>query len=306
MKYLNLVLIVFITNCNSQVSSIKNHKNKMKNITVTESFERFNEINTLINIGTQTNGVSEKGNYVSFEYQEIKGNNNIYMYGVKDEIYATTIYTKDSYYAVKKIYHSNTIIKEKGIFFNGNENTKLGVWYEFDSNGKVINKTNYDEGYTFSFEDVLNYCKENKINIELGDARKFEGGFHSQILKGKRDGVKVWIINYLDGIKQAYGNISKNGKNYEYSIYEEIILDGKAGKILSKRTVDFGDEKENKASFLADPDEKGSYKKPEIGIAYTEGNKIPEGTFQIYDGKTYTKAEWEAYMKTLPWWKKIF
>ncbi len=298
MKYLKIIIILIAISCNGQLKN----RNNME-MEISDKIEYFKS-SELLSKGKKT-PIDNNGN---FDYSNVEYNNTtvVYTFGQKDKYYISLTYKKNSFYATKKTYHGNTMIKEKGIFFNGNENTKLGVWYEFDSKGKVINKTNYDEGYNFSFEDILNYCKKNKINIELGDARKFEGGFHSQILKGKRDGVKVWIINYQDGIKQAYGNISKNGKNYEYSIYDEIILDGKTGKILSKKTVDFGNEQENKASFLADPNEKGSYKKPEIGIVYTEGNKIPEGTYQIYNGRAYTKAEWDEFYKTLSWLDRLF
>ena len=57
------------------------------------------------------------------------------------------------------------------------------MWYEYDTNGKLIKEINYDEGYKYSFEDVLLFCKLKKIAVIEGDIRKLKGGFYTQIIK---------------------------------------------------------------------------------------------------------------------------
>lgn len=44
----------------------------------------------------------------------------------------------------------------------------------------------------------------------------------------------------------------------------------------------------------------------ELGTVYNNLNTLPKEAYQIYDGKVFTKSEWQDFMKTLPWWKKIF
>jgi hypothetical protein len=45
--------------------------------------------------------------------------------------------------------------------------------------------------------------------------------------------------------------------------------------------------------------------KKEYGAAYNSNNNLPKDTYKIFEGRAYTKAEWEAYRNSLPWWKKI-
>ncbi|HEX8575366.1 MAG TPA: hypothetical protein VF677_03650 [Flavobacterium sp.] len=308
MKNLIYIILLININCNGQTYQSQKNKNKMNQLVINKDFERF-DVKQLLTNGNQKKGSSEKGEYLSYEYVSQTGANTTYMYGIKNDIYISTLFIKNSVYAVKKIFHGNGTIKEKGVFFNGNDYTKLGMWYKFDENGKLIEKINYDEGYKFSFEDVLHYCNKNKINVELGDARKFEGGFHTQILKEEKNGLKVWVIQYQDHTKPIVGNISKDGMNYEYNIFEEIILEGMTGKILSKNRIDMGNannlDEEN--SFLAEHYEKGTYEKPQLGTPYTSPSELSmdKDIYQVYKGRYYTKAEWKEFHKSLPWWERL-
>ncbi|KMQ59622.1 hypothetical protein ACM39_18510, partial [Chryseobacterium sp. FH2] len=65
--------------------------------------------------------------------------------------------------------------------------------------------------------------------------------------------------------------------------------------------------KRSNTSFLASPEEKGTSQKAELGVAYSSNNELTadKNIYQIYDGRYYTKAEWEEFQKSLPWWKRI-
>lgn len=225
-----LILLLLNQECNSQKLKIKNENPTMQTINVNNTSEVFSDLELLLS-GNKT-PIDNKGNY-DYNYY----NDNFYIMGQPEIYYASIKYFPGTNYALKKIYHGNGNIKEKGAFFNGNENTKLGMWYEYDSNGKLIKEINYDEGYKYSFEDVLLFCELKKIAVIKGDIRKLQGGFYTQIIKDTMNGRKVWIIKYQDGKKPSENIVTENGKVLYKSIYEELILDGATGKLISSKTI---------------------------------------------------------------------
>ena len=44
----------------------------------------------------------------------------------------------------------------------------------------------------------------------------------------------------------------------------------------------------------------------ELGVPYKQGGYYPAGTYQLYNGRAYNKEEWAAYVKTRPWWERLF
>ena len=236
-KIKHLILLLTIISCNSQIQ--KNKNIKIKDM-ITKDFERF-DFNELLQNGKTTKGGREKGLYESLSHTKKNGELTIYLYGIKNEYYSSRQYSYNNHYVIVKIYNGEGIIKEKGICFNSLGETRLGVWYEYDENGHLIKETNYDKNYKFSFNQVLDFCMSKKMILEKGDIPKTEGGFHTKIRRYSLENKPVWIIEYQDGIKPEVRPFSDGEISGEKSIYEQIILDGETGKIISEKTIGLED-----------------------------------------------------------------
>lgn len=101
-----------------------------------------------------------------------------------------------------------------------NEGDQIGIWYEFDEQGNLVKEINTDEGYTFGWEQVLEYCEENKIEVTKGYVK---GGFQTTIYKEELEGKKVWVISHL----------------LSPILIARKTLDGTTGKILKTEEVEF-------------------------------------------------------------------
>ncbi|WP_374464302.1 hypothetical protein [Chryseobacterium sp.] len=128
------------------------------------------------------------------------------------------VYKKDDIFCHTVLYYPTGKIKEKGITFNNG--TEIGIWFYYDESGKLLKEENTDEGYDFKPADIIAYCEKNKIDLPKG---YHDSGYQARVLKQDFEGKKVWRISH-----QIAGDK-----------IEEIILDGKTGKELQKKTVPF-------------------------------------------------------------------
>ena len=138
--------------------------------------------------------------------------------GKNDYIY--NYFPFNSYFSVhKKYYRSNGYIMRKGIsYVNG---FGIGLWYEFDEKGFLIKTTDCDAPFTFTFEDILAYCRAHRIEVTKGYQSI---GFHNRILRFVNDdGSCYWVIKHLK----------------RYDLIEAIYLDGKTGKELKRQDIKY-------------------------------------------------------------------
>jgi len=129
-------------------------------------------------------------------------------------------YPFNSYFCLyKEFYASNGYIKQKGIaYVNG---FAKGLWYEFDEKGHLIKTTDCDAPFTFSFEDILAYCRAHRIEVTKGYQRI---GFHNEIHRFvNKDGSCYWTIEHLK----------------RDDLIEAIYLDGKTGKEIKREDIEY-------------------------------------------------------------------
>jgi len=177
--------------------------------TVTDEFEVFDE--ALYQIMEK-----DKFGHVSHYY---KDGSFLEMGKDKDE-FIHRFYPSNSYfYSSKTFYPSNGYIMRKGI--NYVRGFAKGCWYEFDEKGILVKTTDYDAPFTFSFEDILAYCKAYHIEVTKGYQRI---GFHNRILRFVNDdGSCYWVIKHLK----------------RYDLIEAIYLDGKTGKEINRIEIEY-------------------------------------------------------------------
>lgn len=127
-------------------------------------------------------------------------------------------YNKDSYFSIIKNFYSSKNIQNKGVSFI--DGAPIGVWYYFNSSGELIKEDDTDKGYDFTVRDLIMFCKRNNISLPKGFQ---ESGYKTKIIKQEQNGIKTWVIKH-----QVAGDL-----------IEEIILNGKDGRELSKKSIPF-------------------------------------------------------------------
>ena len=138
----------------------------------------------------------------------------------------------DSYFSIYKIYDSRGYIMEKGLLIAKPVSllAKMGTWYYYDETGKLINEINYDKHYRFTFNDVLEFCKKEKIPVTKGidfptqtvlnnENEPVKLMFVTEIDRGYTEAESWWLIIYYNGIGTKR---------------TDIHLDGQTGKVLSR------------------------------------------------------------------------
>ncbi|WP_426477422.1 hypothetical protein ACP3T3_19645 [Chryseobacterium sp. CBSDS_008] len=204
MKKLFLFLsFLFLISCKSQ--------NKNMNIpTVDNSFEKF-DFSVMNKYPKNSLGdvklFLDNGNYLNIT----KTNDKIY--------YIETF--KDSYSQLYKAYYKNGNIKSKGMGFNGDAFQK-GIWYEFDESGKLIKKTDYDQPFKFTFEDIVKFCVKENIPLTKGPVIQ-STGFHTMIRRSAENQQPIWEIEWLK----------------KPDVVETIIVDGISDKVISRKEAKY-------------------------------------------------------------------
>ncbi|UHO37582.1 hypothetical protein H5J24_18160 [Chryseobacterium capnotolerans] len=202
-KYLFLLILLANISCNAQKKPVMIPE-------VDNNFEKFDSIKFNSSIKESSDILREflsNGNYIEMTVSN------------SGKYYLETF--KDSYYMISKSFYSNGNIKRKGIGFNGDA-FKKGIWYEFDEKGNLIKETDYDIPFKFTFEDILNFCKNKGIKIDKGPILQ-STGWHNKIFRDLENGDPVWEIEHLK----------------KSDLVEIIKLDGITGKIIGTSTYKY-------------------------------------------------------------------
>ncbi len=112
---------------------------------------------------------------------------------------------------VSRSFHLNGNLKMKGMSYRSDED--LGIWREYDEQGNLIKEENYDEGYDYSFEDVVKFLRIRGVDL-----------FGKYTSIRRNDG--VWEVSYVKG----------NGYPKYFHVFS---IDGKTGEVLSSDKNEF-------------------------------------------------------------------
>ena len=132
-----------------------------------------------------------------------------------------TAIPKDSYFMLRKVYYPSGRIWTKGWAYV--DFFEKGVWPNFDDDGNLSFKYDWDNLFTFTFEDVLKFCQKNGIKVEKGRIIKPGSGITTSIKRYTIGDRCWWEIRYEKNWIQI----------------ETIYLDGRNGKIVHRESVDF-------------------------------------------------------------------
>ena len=214
--------------------------------------------------------------------------------------YQSPIKTKNIYYPSNKLLWSS-----KKTFYN----CIIGIVIEYNEIGKAIKKTNYDKEYAFTIDELCDFIQdEYNVNIRRISDRYIKWNvkkIYEPTLKKSCYRVDFYApkpqVGEIYARKEIYID-SKTGK----VLYEEdsfLFLEG--GDLLPKSKTDFPKKDEinnNSTSIFIEE----TIQPKELGVPYKQGGYYPPDTYRLYDGRAYNREEWALYVKSRPWWERLF
>ncbi len=131
------------------------------------------DIARLEEIGTASGSLTPQ----NYQY-ETNLDNNIYISGNRKSGYFKKITPKDDLFMKYYEYYGSGRIKNYGRLFS--REFADGIWYWFNEQGAIEKYEDYDAPYTFTWEDVQTFLKEQKIKEEeiIGIHRSDNTGIH--------------------------------------------------------------------------------------------------------------------------------
>ncbi len=133
--------------------------------------------------------------------------------------YIVTIQPNNSCFMIIKKFYKDGNIMEKGLMINSGD-SKKGNWYYFDKQGRLLREEDNDLPFKFTFEDLFNFLKKEKIPLAVG---RIQGGFHTQINNNPDPKETWWEVRWL------------KDKSRMPNVIEEIRINGISGKVISRK-----------------------------------------------------------------------
>lgn len=162
-----------------------------------------------------------------------------------------------NYFIFKRFYPNFSIWnKFVGAEFNNGSTIHFNKGYEFDEAGKLTKEINYDEGWGFSYEQVVKFVQD-KYNEHI--FKKMS------VIKMSENSRKYWFIYSSEYFKQT----------------DEIKLDAQTGEILSHRIL------------LKDPILPLRIIK--VVLPDKTDKNYKKDTIHTFQGKNYTEEEQKAF-----------
>ncbi|MFV0345694.1 MAG: hypothetical protein ACK5IQ_05535 [Bacteroidales bacterium] len=118
------------------------------------------DIETIEKHGTGGDGVSATY-YYGFD---LGGGQRLFVFGGHLSGYLKDISTWGSLYRRYYEYYPSGVLRKAGVTYR--ESVKLGTWYEYNEEGRVIDIIDYDRPFKFTLNDVLDFMKRNNIKDE--------------------------------------------------------------------------------------------------------------------------------------------
>ncbi|PQL92058.1 hypothetical protein C4S77_06750, partial [Apibacter adventoris] len=207
--------------------------------------------------------VYEKTNKGSDEYTLPNGNTIFSIGFIKDKKgFQRERLPSPSFLTVYKEFYANGNLKLKETYIG--EHVKVGISRYYDEKGNLIKEVNEDKKFgKIKPQQVLEFLQEKGyINLKTGKGRVDEDGRAVfELYFGEQNKEKYWIISIVKGIPNT------DPKNFpEYGeppafIPLNYVMDGETGKVKIEGAED----------------------------------KKTSGVYKTYEGKDYTREEWEAF-----------
>ena len=164
MKNIILLSLLFITFCCKPQSKKQTEVEKI----IHYNMENKNEYNKLVNKDLEKFDIKkfyeDNGNGLGKTYEMSDGGRIEESAGEKGSWFLKNEKLKDSPFTKYNLYYNTGIIKQKGILYQ--DNCEIGIWYDFDENGKLIKETDLDEPYKLTIDDMLHFLKKSNADFD--------------------------------------------------------------------------------------------------------------------------------------------
>ena len=215
----------------------------------------------------------------------IRGDKRIWISKIRqtNEIYVEETNVINRYSSIAVYDYNTKVIKISGEKFY---NFLIGKKKNYDQYGRLVKEEDFNKPYKIGVRELAEIVKER---------------YKIDIIRINQD-----IHVYRDCEQKALYYIEIYHINPEsYHQYRDIIIDATTGKTISDKIKDSrfpDDDDDNTTSIFIE--ETTSPK--ELGVPYKQGGDYPAGTYRLYNDRAFTKKEWELYVKSRPWWERLF
>ena len=259
--------LVLVQHCQAQHND-QNKKtsktNKMNRPSINDNFETLDldKFKGDLKIEKYYDPNIKQSNCNWYKYKKETEHEIITLTGSKEQVFDYQRTLKNQpYFIFKEYYGKNRYIYRKRVF-SKTTNIVLGKEYQFNDEGKLIKTIDHDEGWNFSYEEVMDLIKQ-KYGDKVDYSIQYAFDLKKKSTNDKRN---YWEIT----IKTTF----KTGDQFSYDL---LKVDGNTGEILchQERSREWGQPDKLIKEIVSD---------------YTD-----KTTYIQHQGKDYTRAEWEAY-----------
>jgi hypothetical protein len=127
----------------------------------------------------------------------------------------------NSLYNIYKEFYQSGKVKSKGPKFK--DDCKIGIWYDFDENGKLIKETDLDKTFKITVKDIIEFLKKNEADL-FSNFTSVNRSYYEATKKG------TWNLIYRGRYKDKLGMFSIKIDDSTYEITRVLRILGKEGE----------------------------------------------------------------------------
>jgi len=142
-------ILLLVSNCNNQ---------QINNSTTIQSNSKLQET---FNIAEFKDKLKDP----NYEGYKLDDQTFVQQFGDDETGYIEKVIPEAGYFILFKEYYPSGTLKMKGKTYKYG-NFQKGEWIECNSKGEVVKQTNYDEPFTYGFDEIKSYCEANDIDLK--------------------------------------------------------------------------------------------------------------------------------------------
>ena len=166
----------------------------------------------------------------------------IVQYGeVGKSFFETRIHPKTPLFEDYLGYFGTGELKLKGILYK--KKFEYGIWIEYDKQGYIVKKIDYDKGFIYGWNDVAKYCNTNNIDLlnkftmisKISRESIFNILYNPKYIRYKNPEIKLSEKDVFLKYETKEGKVNKVWSiYYKYSpgISRTIYIDAKQGNVI--------------------------------------------------------------------------
>jgi len=197
MKTFFLMLALIQIGCNAQNKGGSSSE-KEKHIIQEKAMETF-DIETF----NKKKNLTENYKYTSENDEVIEESG-----GLENGDYIRVKYLANNHFKSFYRFYPNGTLKIKGMFYEND--FASGVWDYYDKEGKVEKTIDYDQPFTYSWDDILKYVEDKKIDLLKNTTR---------ISRTTEGSVPTWTVTW----------------HYDSGRLKAVNINGETGEIIEEK-----------------------------------------------------------------------